>query len=885
MSRKHTVSYAQILENQPFISITFSYGGQRRQVLSITENIEQMGFKRDTLLAPDAHWDDFLHPEDRPITLRLGHTYIAQKLTTFRLDYRLVNPAGEVFWIKEYSHITRDAGDNIEKISGILLRLTDGDIEKAYSRAHVEHSIATNEMLLALQNVPMEESCDVILKCVGKFAKLGRTILYEHSEENSDNVVMREWFGQNPQNVTDGTTQSGAAKAALAELDQSLRNYGLLIMNAGEESGDLSNFADVHGLTALVAMPVYSQGKQSGGIIFCCSEARKRWDGPTLDFLKNASRLLSTVLGRLKNQEQILRTKRSCEAILNNIDAYIYAVDPKNNAITFANHAFRSVFGMDCIGKNADEFILLNEKNQVKPEIAVDPECSNDLWAETLFYEVYLEKQNQWLSISKEPSPWVDGRMVHLIHCYDSTAHKHYEDGIKKQAYTDYLTGLPNRHQCDETLSRLVNERRGVNSPFYLFFIDLDDFKIVNDSFGHDYGDGVLKSFAKYLTETYTGKNQVFRLGGDEFVIVVDSSNGMQVPEYLDGMLERAKSPWKALDKEFHCSLSIGVVEFIARHEDAKSLLKKADIAMYQAKKSGKNNYAYYTEGLDGDAVSRSAMESMLRKAISNDFAGIEILYQPYYSLQSGAMLGAEALLRIRDDSGKLVPASEFITLAEYLGLIVPIGDHVLRKAAGLCKRINESGRPDFNISINFSAVRFKDKNVVQHINSLLASTGVKYENVFIGINEGLAMEQRKIMLAHCQELRNMGIRVIMDDFGSGNASFINMRNLPVDKIKLSPIYLYAHEDEFTAHFMEMVVHLCRLSGKALCVSGVETETQLKFCRKLKVDTVQGFLLHTPAEAETLLGILDAGLDKIQTGLQPRPSGEQVPVVLQMRQA
>lgn len=547
--------------------------------------------------------------------------------------------------------------------------------------------------------------------------------------------------------------------------------------------------------------------------------------------------------------------RQAFEAVLDNIRYYIYAVDPVTGKIVYANRPFIAAFGPEAVGSDSQKYIpLTDDKINLDPDWPIMMEDllqGNDL----TFYDVYLEDKKQWLSISRQLVKWMDGESVYLVNCYDNTAHKNYSEEMHNQAYHDFLTGLPNRHACEDTFRKMLKNTAKVLSAGYVFFIDLDDFKIVNDSHGHDYGDAVLISFADFLSRTFTGKNKVFRLGGDEFVVIINHDDYLSVPEYLETLLERAKSPWQAVDKEFYCSLSIGVVEFISRLEYSGSILKKADIAMYHAKKMGKNCYAYYTEGMNKDTMLRSTMEPVLREAIKDDFRGFEILYQPYCSAHDGAISGAEALLRLKGENDSLILPKDFIDLLEYLGLIVPVSEHVLTKSASLCREINEI-LPDFSMTINLSPVQFKQKDSVRHIENILRQSGVNLSNIIVGVNEKVALDERRHILKLCSELRQHGIRVALDDFGSGNASFINMRRLPVDLIKVAPDFATDPGDEFTNRFLRLIIELGHLSSKEICLSGVEKYEQLEFARKLGVDAVQGFFLYMPAGEKTLRSLL-----------------------------
>lgn len=547
--------------------------------------------------------------------------------------------------------------------------------------------------------------------------------------------------------------------------------------------------------------------------------------------------------------------RQAFEAVLDNIRYYIHAVDPKTGKIIYANRTFISAFGEDAVGGDSQEYIPLSDdkinRDPDWPLRAEDLPQGDDL----TFYDVYLEDKKQWLSVSRQLARWVDGEPVYLINCYDNTAHKRYVEEIRSQSCHDFLTGLPNRRSCEESLREMLMATAKVLSPGCLFFIDLDDFKVINDSHGHDYGDAVLVSFADFLRRTFSGKNKIFRFGGDEFVVMISHENYLNMPEYLDAMFQRAKSPWRAEDKEFYCSLSIGVVEFVSRMEYSGSILKKADIAMYHAKKMGKNCYACYTEGMDRDTILRSTMEPLLRRAMRNDFKGFEILYQPYCSAGDNKIIGAEALLRLKGESGNLLLPKDFIDLLGYLGLIVPVNEHVLAKSAALCREINKT-RPAFSMTVNLSPVQFKQKDSVERIERVLRQSGVDLGNIVVAINEKVSLDERRHMLDLCAELRGHGIRVALDDFGLGNASFINMRRLPVDIIKIAPDFLKETRDEFMGRLLRLIVELGHVSDKLICMNGVETAEQMEFSRSRGADLAQGFFLYTPGDAKILRALL-----------------------------
>ena len=575
--------------------------------------------------------------------------------------------------------------------------------------------------------------------------------------------------------------------------------------------------------------------------------------GPAITFLTHLGMLLSNAQIHIDVEEQLNNARQICATVLDNVGIAIFAAN-RDDEIVFANHAFRKIFGESCLGRQLKECLPAGSSIMEADDYFADEALSGIKKPGS--FEISIGNGSQWLLVNKEMLCWLDGQQACLGVCYDTTASKLYRESITRMAYQDHLTGLPNRYRCDADLKHAIENAEPGDRSGYVFFLDLDDFKIVNDCYGHDYGDGVLMAVASYLRELFAGNTHVYRFGGDEFVVIIPPASRKSVEYYLETMLERAKKPWVVEKKEFYCPFSIGIVEFRPGQEDVKSILKKADIAMYQTKKQGKNSYIYYTEGLDIATVRRSEMENMLRSAMENDFEGFEVFYQPYISTRTRQIVGAEALVRLRGPDGKLLLPANFISLSEYLGLIVPLGEHVLRKASELCRKINGTGLPNFSMTVNLSYRQFQPKFAVENLERVMRETGVNLSNMILSVSEGAAISEMESMLDICARLRECGVKIALDNFGAGNSTLIDMRKLPVDIIKVSSRYIASIDDDFTGYFVRMAADLCRRSGKTACVSGVETEEQFSFCKKRRIEIVQGFLFHQPGSVEALSAAL-----------------------------
>ena len=837
----HNIDFEQMIDNFPAVTMRLSYENKAWKAWYVSKSIEKYGFRREGFMDGSISWLDIIHPDDRVVAYQQAHEYTSRQLDDFRLHYRISTPKGQSVSVTDYSHINRDPDGNIICVDSMLLNTTETKINMSGIAAHAKQQIVLNDILLSLHDADIGNALQIILDRAGAYLDTSRALLFQNSPDHATCMIVHEWLNK-------GITSMGAIghsityESAMPEIYAALQKKGQLIINAGEIPENCKEEFEREGIVASAIFAVYLHGEHYGFVCFDDCVIERRLDEDTVAFLKNIANLISTLLMRMETEKQLKLSQKVCETVLDNVESYIFAARLETDDIIFANRAFRTTFGNGCIGRHSSDYIP-----------AATYEYSENGHPEQ---EVYLQQTGQWLAVSREPAPWLDGQTVQLVTCHDITAKKQYEEDIKRLAYLDHLTGLPNRYRCDIDLRRSLENAHRLGQPGYALFIDLDDFKIVNDCYGHEYGDGVLISFAEYLRELFADNCHVFRFGGDEFVVVINPGNKNRVEQYLKALLERTKSPWKSLDKEFYCSLSIGVMEYGLETETRQSILKKADIAMYHAKKQGKNNYVYYAEELARAAQTRSTMEALLRSAMQDNFAGFEIYYQPYSNIAGRRIAGAEALVRMRDADNNLLLPKDFIVLAEYLGFIVPLGEHILREAAKQCKIINDSGHPDFTITVNLSATQFKQKDIIPRLESILRESGVEFSNVIVGINEGVAIKELERMLLLSGVLRARGIRVALDNFGSGSSSFINMRNLPVDIIKVSSEYIDTYKDEFTGYFLKLVTDLSHFSGKTVCVNGVETQEQYEFCKDVGIDMAQGFLLHRPGSFKTLTEIV-----------------------------
>lgn len=438
------------------------------------------------------------------------------------------------------------------------------------------------------------------------------------------------------------------------------------------------------------------------------------------------------------------------------------------------------------------------------------------------------------------------------------------EESIRKMAYQDQLTGLNNRYSFDMYMERATAEATSAGKAGYVLFIDMDDFKVINDGYGHDYGDALLIAVAEFMQQNYGEVARLFRFGGDEFTVLVDHRSASHVQSIIDGLLARARHPWSVMDKEFYCTISLGVVRYPEGTGTVTEVIKNADIALYQAKNSGKNHHVVYNQSMDNFSQKRAETEHRMREAIEDNFAGFMVYYQPLVDID-GDLIGAEALVRWKDKDGKLLPPGEFIPLAEYLGLIIPLGEFVLRQAAAMCRRINRDF-PRFFISVNVSIRQFQQSEFLQRAEDILRKSGVNMANIVLEVTEGMVVQDLDHMELMAEQLRGMGLRIAMDDFGTGYSSLNNMRRLPLDIIKIDRSFIRdVTRDDYAKSFIRLITDLGHSMGRAVCVEGVETAAQYGYCADCGVDYIQGFYFHRPMPADELDLLLLESRTKLQS--------------------
>ncbi|MDP4088525.1 MAG: EAL domain-containing protein [Bacillota bacterium] len=434
----------------------------------------------------------------------------------------------------------------------------------------------------------------------------------------------------------------------------------------------------------------------------------------------------------------------------------------------------------------------------------------------------------------------------------DITELKEQQKRIHDLAYYDSVTGLPNR----VVLKEVVDEKIQKGNMFSMIFMDLDNFKFVNDSFGHLMGDKLLVEVGKRLREVDNDKVMSFRLGGDEFIILVGNIEGKEEVELLSKYLHKVlSSPFLVDGHMFHVNHSSGVVIYPEDGDDFQELLKNADTAMYKSKDSGKGTNSFYHSKMGREAVEKARIEGDLHKAIENN--EFQLYYQPIVDVTYGRIKGCEALIRWNHPHDGMIQPDKFIPIAEENGTIINIGKWVFETACQYAKKMHDSGYRDFYVSVNISPHQLLQKEFTDFILSTIKRVGISSELVVIEITESVLIESMDLAIRKLKKLRNNNIKIALDDFGCGYSSLTYLRTLPINIVKVDRSFISDIQSlEDTRNMTNIIILLARQLGLSVTAEGVEDMYQLDYLKRHGCDKFQGYLRSRPVPETEFLNLM-----------------------------
>jgi diguanylate cyclase (GGDEF)-like protein/PAS domain S-box-containing protein len=525
-------------------------------------------------------------------------------------------------------------------------------------------------------------------------------------------------------------------------------------------------------------------------------------------------------------------------------DAVILAVNPAFTAMTGYTAA-------DVVGQNPR---ILKSERQERASFEVFWECllrtgswEGQIWNRRKSGELRLMAEK--VSTIRDQSGKPD-RYIALLS--DVTEIWEKDERIRFQAYHDALTNLPNRVLLADRLEQALNLARRHNGSVAVLFLDLDNFKLINDSMGHTIGDRMLEIAAERLSALMRRSDTVARVGGDEFVLVVtDFPQTSEIAGVAEKVMDSLSSPYEVAGRTLHSSVSIGIAIYPGGGSDASSLMQNADTAMYKAKSAGKNNFRFYDNSMHLDVIRHMELEANMREALlGNQF---ELYYQPKIDIKSNKVVGVEALIRWQRPGHGMVAPDAFLPLAEESRLIFGIGDWVLHDVCRQAAAWMAEGLGELKVAFNISARQFEDAGLVDRVAAALAAAGIPGSCLEIELTETAAMKDPQRAITVLEGLRVLGVGVAIDDFGTGYSSLSYLKNLPISTLKIDLSFVRGlPEDSGDVEIIDSILALGRTFRVAVVAEGVETEAQLDCLKRMGCPVVQGYLYARPMPAATL---------------------------------
>lgn len=565
------------------------------------------------------------------------------------------------------------------------------------------------------------------------------------------------------------------------------------------------------------------------------------------DALKERDEILNLSNRRLRLAEKVFET--TFEGIM---------VTDTEGVIEFVNDAFSRITGYEAhevLGRKTD--VLSSGRHDSEfyhkmwTELKARGAWQGEIWNRRKDGEIYPE----WLSISTIRNDL--GAVGNYVAIFsDITERKASDEHVRYLAHHDALTRLPNRMLLMERIEHAMTLAHRTGLKVALMFLDLDRFKIINDTLGHTVGDQLLKTVAERLTACMREDDTVARLGGDEFVVVLEGiSNIEHVASVAQKIVDALACPMMLDHHEVFVSASVGISIYPEDGDNADMVIKQADVAMYRAKERGRNNYQFYTADMNTRAFERLTIETSLRRALERD--EFRLFYQPQVDLGTRRITGMEALLRWQHPEMGLILPSQFIPIAEETGMIVPIGEWALRTACFQNKAWQDAGMPCLRVSVNLSAPQFKQSNLIKMIGQALQDSGLEACYLELEITESIAMEHAEETVSKLHELKAMGVTISMDDFGTGHSSLSYLKRFPIDTLKIDQSFIQnVALDSHDSAIAAAITTMARSMKIKVVSEGVETLEQVEFLSSHDRDEVQGYYFSHPLPAADFAKLL-----------------------------
>ena len=663
-----------------------------------------------------------------------------------------------------------------------------------------------------------------------------------------------------------GQTDVDRGKGAAGECIRRAEYF--VCRQAGPEPAGLGDYDGVggHGLAARICLPLVNDGLVYGALCLYSTDDQAFAEDEVgllrelADDLAYGLVVFETrELGKSQARELAIR-ERAMESTRNGI--MITRADPlADNPIIYVNHAFERMTGFsraDATDRNP-RFLVTGVADQTELERVRDA-LRRGVESESILRNVRANGTEFWNELSLSPIRDEHGVVTHFVSIFnDVTDRVRYEQELRHHVTHDTLTGLANRTLLADRIEQTVAHAARSERKAAVLMIDLDRFKLINDSLGHQAGDALLREAASRLTDILRSGDTLARVGSDEFVIVLAE---LQVAEEArlaaETVIQTLSAPYHLFGNEVFCGASVGISLAPDDSVVAQTLVKFAEVAMYTSKGLGGGAQSFYAQNLAQTARDRLSLESDLRRAIER--GELELFYQPKVRSHDYRLVGGEALIRWRHPERGMISPIQFIPIAEETGLIIPIGDWVIETALGHILAWSEAGLTVPTISVNLSPRQFRQPDLVGRVKALIEQAGVAPQTLELEVTEGMVMHNPASVLGMLRELREYGVQFSLDDFGTGYSSLSYLHQFPIDTLKIDQSFVRdLAESRDSRVLTETIINMARNLGKKVVAEGVETVEQAEVLKSIGCDVIQGYMFSPAVPAKEFAEFLRAG--------------------------
>ncbi len=846
---------------------TFEFPGWRLNYVSPA--VERVyGHRADAFHADPNLWLKCVHTLDRQRVIALSKSIVETGHQTFQ--YRIVRPDGSTRWIRYDAYFVPGTSTDSGRVDSVGSDITPQHIlEQSLLRSNrALRAMHECEMVTAGANDGnslLQRICDVVVAAGYRMAWAG--IL-----DGKGSIVPAGITGEHHDYLNYLVTALQAGVRGTGTLGEALRGRRqAIVSNFGTDPrlAEWREHALGRGFHSKIVLPLF-HGDEAIGVLNVYASEEDAFDTTEVDLMQALVQRISAALQSLHHRSALQATEaalhlrqRAIEASANPI--MITNASAPDFLVEYVNPAFERLTGYavsEVIGRSSR---LLQSDDNDQPGLEEIRTALRDKREGNAILRNYRKDGTLfWNDLHVAPVRDEDGEVRHFVASqYDITAMKRYESELEYQANHDTLTGLANRALLQELLCQAITYAARGDRPIWLAFIDLDRFKVVNDTLGHKAGDLMLKAISERLQSAVRSGDTVARLGGDEFILIMTERSDSTMPLNIDvvqGVLSAVAQPLTIEGYEFLPTCSIGVAVYPEDGADPETLMSHADIAMYRAKEAGRNSFQFFAQAMNERSRERLRLEAQLRHALDRD--EFVLHYQPQVDLRTGRVVGMEALVRWNHPELGMVPPAQFIGLAEETGLIVPIGAWVLHTACTQNKAWQDAGLGHLRVAVNLSGRQFAKQDLVQSIAESLQQTGLEPRYLEIELTESLVMADVERAIGTLRELKALGVQLSIDDFGTGYSSLAYLKRFPLDVLKIDQTFVRdistAPDD---AAIVASIISLAHSLKLHVVAEGVETHEQLTYLREHGCDQMQGYYFNQAVAAADFERMLREGKD------------------------